>query len=89
MPDNDNVTVLVMSRPRPLPPVMVLNEIETVPLSAPEDCGANVTFPLTLCPPARVTGYVKPLKVKPVPDSEVRVIVTLVQPEFVRVTGFV
>ena len=34
----------------------VVNEIETLPLSVAEDGGANVTWPVTLCPIARVTG---------------------------------
>lgn len=55
VPDTGNLTVFVTPRPCPRPD-RTLNEIDTTPLSVPDDGGANVSCPLTLCPPARVTG---------------------------------
>ena len=55
VPDTGNMTVFVMPRPC-LRPDKVLNEIDTTLLLLPDDWGANVTCPVTLCPPARVTG---------------------------------
>jgi len=40
------------------------------PLTAPVDGGENVTVHVTLCPPARVMGELKSLRLKPVPDRD-------------------
>lgn len=58
-------------------------EIATLPLSAPDAAGANVTVPVTLCPAASVRVLLTPLRENPVPDALACVIVTLELPEFV------
>jgi hypothetical protein len=60
--------------------------IVTFPLVAPVDAGVNDTLKVALCPAARVTGTVSPLKLKPVPLTPACEIVTLKPPVFVTVS---
>jgi hypothetical protein len=59
--------------------------IETLPLALPAVVGVNLEVKEVLAPALIVSGTVKPLIVKPVPDALAAVIVTLPVPEFVRV----
>jgi len=59
--------------------------MEMLPLALPEVVGANLAVNDVFAPALIVTGTVRPLMLKPVPDALAAVIVTLAVPEFVRV----
>lgn len=59
----------------------------TFPFVTPTWDAANLTVKVALCPPGSVTGVVKPLMLKPVPDNTACVTLTGVVPMFVMVTG--
>jgi hypothetical protein len=61
--------------------------IVRLPAALPADCGAKVSVKLVPWPPARVTGSVSPLKLKPVPLAVACEIVTLAPPVLVRVAA--
>jgi len=42
-------------------------EMNMLPPSVPADCGANLTFSVTLCPPFKVRGNEAPLNENPLP----------------------
>lgn len=60
--------------------------IVTLPLIAPTVVGVNKTLKVALCPAARLTGTLIPLKLKPVPLAATCEIVMLVPPVFVKVS---
>jgi hypothetical protein len=59
--------------------------IEILPLLLPELVGANCALKVVLWPAGTVTGAVSPLMLKPPPDAAACEIVTLAEPEFVKV----
>jgi hypothetical protein len=61
----------------------------TLPLALPALVGANVAFSATLFPGKTVTGKLRPLALKPVPDAVTALMVTLAEPVFVSVTLWV
>ena len=63
--------------------------MERLPMTLLVDCGLNVTLQVALCPPTKVTGYFRPLRAKPVPDTVACVTVIFKLPELVRVTACV
>jgi hypothetical protein len=63
----------------------VLVTVTSLP-THPVDVGEKLTVRLTLCPAATVAGKVKPETLIPEPFGVIAEIVTLVVPEFVRVT---
>jgi hypothetical protein len=58
----------------------------TLPLAAPAVVGANFTENVVLCPVVKVTGKVRPLKLKPVPLALAAEMVRVDPPELVRVS---
>jgi hypothetical protein len=58
----------------------------TLPLTAPTAVGVNSTLKLALCPAAKVTGALIPLKLNPVPLAATCEIVMLDPPVFVTVS---
>ena len=58
--------------------------IDTSPLTAPADLGANVTVKVVLWPAAKVTGRVSPLTANAALLAEAWDTVRLVAPEFVK-----
>jgi len=79
VPDSEMSTVVVE-------PVV---ESAMLPLTAVEDCGANVTLKLALCPAVRVRGVASPLILKPAPVTAACDTVRLVVPLFVMVSDVV
>jgi len=63
-----------------------LDVIVTLPLTEPAAPGANFTVNEVVWPAFSVTGSDTPPTLKPVPVAEAADIVTLLPPEFVRVT---
>lgn len=59
--------------------------IETLPLPLPDEVGANSAVKVVFAPALIVTGTVKPVMLKPVPEALAAEIVTLAVPEFVKV----
>jgi hypothetical protein len=57
-----------------------------VPLVAPADAGAKTTLNVLLVPAAKVSGRVRPFKLKPVPVAEAWVMVIVDPPELVKVS---
>ena len=63
-----------------------LEAIATLPLALPGDCGAKVTLKDALCPEARVNGRLRPVVLKPAPETVAWVTVRLVPPVLVSVS---
>src|SRR5580704_12910729 len=64
-------------------------ETTRLPPVRPADCGAKVTFTVTLCPAARVKGMVGPLTENPLPAICSAVRVTFQERSLVSTTGTV
>jgi hypothetical protein len=60
--------------------------IVTLPLKPPADCGAKVTLKDALCPGVKVTGKLRPVRLKPVPEAAACEIVAFTPPVFVTVS---
>jgi hypothetical protein len=60
-----------------------------LPLALPVATGVNLALKVVLSPAPRVSGVLKPLMLRPVPDTVALDIVTLAEPEFVNVMGWV
>jgi hypothetical protein len=60
--------------------------IATVPVELPEDCGANVTLKVALCPGVSVTDVPNPEMLKPLPEAVPCEIVALKPPVFCTVS---
>ena len=60
-----------------------------LPVALPVPVGANFTVKLTVWPALSVTGKVRPLILKPVPDAAAAVIWTFDPPELVNVSEIV
>lgn len=58
------------------------------PLTVPAELGANATWKTELWPGPRVRGNVSPLTVRPAPTTPAWVMVALVPPELLKVTGW-
>jgi hypothetical protein len=67
-----------------LPFLPVLKLIETLSLCPPAKVGLNVTAPVTLCPPPRLIGKLRPLSVNPEPERVAPDMVNLDPPEFAK-----
>jgi hypothetical protein len=71
---------------------MLREELEAVlaiamlPVTAPAEVGEKAVVRLVLCPAASVSGTEIPLKLKPVPLTAAWLMVTLVEPPFVKLT---
>ena len=61
--------------------------IEMLPLALPATVGANLAVKDVFWPALTVTGTVRPVMLKPAPEALAAEIVTLADPEFVKVTG--
>ena len=59
--------------------------IEMLPVALPATVGENLAVNDVLCPAPKVCGALKPLMLRPVPDAVAAEIVTLADPEFVKV----
>src|SRR3989441_843316 len=59
---------------------------ETLPVAVPAVVDAKTTLKLAVCPAAKVSGAVRPLAVKPLPETLICEMLTLELPELVRVT---
>ena len=59
---------------------------ETLPIAAPAVVDAKTTLKLAVCPAAKVSGAVRPLALKPLPETLICEMLTLELPELVRVT---
>jgi hypothetical protein len=69
--------------------LVALLTTETLPVTLPAAVGANVTLRVAVWLAARVSGRVKPLALKPAPETFTCEIVTLELPLFVSVTACV
>lgn len=58
---------------------------EALPLALPVADGANCAVKVVFCPAASVSGTVKPVMLKPVPEALAAEIVTLAVPELLNV----
>src|SRR5207245_2863303 len=59
---------------------------ETLPIAAPAVVDAKTTLKLAVCPAAKVSGAVRPLALKPLPETLICEMLTLELPGLVRVT---
>src|SRR3989442_1768318 len=59
---------------------------ETLPVTLPPPAGVKATIKFVDCPPSRVIGGVRPLVLKPGPETWTWEMLTLELPELVRVT---
>src|SRR3989441_13002707 len=59
---------------------------ETLPVAVPAVVDAKTTLKLAVCPAAKVSGAVRPLALKPLPETLICEMLTLELPEVVRVT---
>src|SRR2546425_3321327 len=59
---------------------------ETLPVAVPAVVDAKTTLKLAVCPAAKVSGAVRPLALKPLPETLICEMLTLELPELVRVT---
>src|SRR5713226_9305325 len=66
--------------------LVALLTTETLPVPAPEAVGAKTTLKLAACPAAKVSGGVRPLSLKPLPETVIWEMLTLELPELVSVT---
>ena len=60
---------------------------ETEPLTAPAEVGEKTTLNVVFLPAAIVAGTVRPLMLKPVPETVAAEIVSVAVPPFVKVIG--
>src|SRR3989449_10701390 len=59
---------------------------EILPMALPAVVDAKTTLKLAVCPAAKVSGAVRPLALKPLPETLICEMLTLELPELVRVT---
>src|SRR5437879_7799669 len=59
---------------------------ETLPVAVPAVVDAKTTLKLAVCPAAKVSGAVRPLALKPLPETLICEMLTLELPGLVRVT---
>jgi len=67
-------------------PELALLVIPRLPVALPPDVGAKATLKVTLCPAARLSGGVIPLKLNPVPPDVIWEMVNDEPPELVSVS---
>jgi hypothetical protein len=66
--------------------LVALLTTDTLPVTLPEVVGLKITLKVVVCPAAKVRGSVRPLVLKPAPETLIWEMVTL-EVELVSVTG--